>query len=186
MAVDMIIDQWNPSKRRYRTEAFCYGPRSCPFYRSGPARKVPGRRGMTYTDRDWIDEEASSHCGADDVSNGLHDARRSRQVHPRNVEQPALTRECVLHFHKDDRRLCEFDVERLRLRVEFRHVRAVEESIPRDEHLTNATLPEAPDAHSYKVELQFSGNSASAAESTLSKSDCTGGEQTFLPLAHSL
>ena len=28
MAVEMIIDQWNPSKRRYRTETFCYGPRS--------------------------------------------------------------------------------------------------------------------------------------------------------------
>jgi hypothetical protein len=27
MAVEMIIDQWNPSKRRYRTETFCYGPR---------------------------------------------------------------------------------------------------------------------------------------------------------------
>jgi hypothetical protein len=24
MAVEMIIDQWNPSKRRYRTETFCY------------------------------------------------------------------------------------------------------------------------------------------------------------------
>ena len=39
--VEMIIDQWNPSKRRYRTETFCYGPRSCPLYRSGPARKAP-------------------------------------------------------------------------------------------------------------------------------------------------
>ena len=34
IAVEMIIDQWNPSKRRYRTETFCYGPRSCPVYRS--------------------------------------------------------------------------------------------------------------------------------------------------------
>ena len=29
MAVEMIIDHWNPSKRRYRTETFCYGPRAC-------------------------------------------------------------------------------------------------------------------------------------------------------------
>jgi hypothetical protein len=36
MPVEMIIDQWNPSKRRYRTETFCYGPRSCPLYQSGP------------------------------------------------------------------------------------------------------------------------------------------------------
>jgi hypothetical protein len=24
MAVEMIIDQWNPSNRRYRAEPFCY------------------------------------------------------------------------------------------------------------------------------------------------------------------
>jgi len=48
IAVEMIIDQWNPSQRRYRTETFCYGPRSCSLYRPGPVRKVPGRRGMTY------------------------------------------------------------------------------------------------------------------------------------------
>lgn len=66
MAVEMIIDQWNPSTRRYRTETFCYGPRSCSFYRSGPQRKVPSRRGMTYTEEDWIDEEATSHRGSDE------------------------------------------------------------------------------------------------------------------------
>jgi hypothetical protein len=66
MAVEMIIDQWNPSKRRYRTEAFCYGPLSCPLYRSGPSRKVPGRCGMTYTEEDWIDDEATSHRGPDE------------------------------------------------------------------------------------------------------------------------
>ena len=63
MAVEMIIDQWNPSKRRYRTEAFCYGPLSRPLYRSGPSRKVPGRRGVTHTEEDWIDEETTSHRG---------------------------------------------------------------------------------------------------------------------------
>jgi hypothetical protein len=47
MAAEMIIDHWNPSKRHYRTETFCYGPCSCPLYRSGPARKVPGRHGMS-------------------------------------------------------------------------------------------------------------------------------------------
>jgi hypothetical protein len=25
MAVEMIVDQWNPDRRRYRTETFCYG-----------------------------------------------------------------------------------------------------------------------------------------------------------------
>jgi hypothetical protein len=62
MPVEMIIDQWNPSRRRYRTETFCYGPRSCPLYQAGPASKVPGRRrGMTYTEEDWVDDEATSH-----------------------------------------------------------------------------------------------------------------------------
>ena len=66
MAVEMIIDQWNPSKRRYRTETFCYGPRSCPLYHSGPARTVPGRHGMSYTEEDWIDDEATAHRGLDE------------------------------------------------------------------------------------------------------------------------
>jgi hypothetical protein len=60
MAVEMIIDRWNPNERRYRTETFCYGPRSCRLYRSGPARKVPGRRGMTYTEKDRVDDKADS------------------------------------------------------------------------------------------------------------------------------
>ena len=66
MAVEMIIDQWNPSQRRYRTETFCYGPLSCPFYQSGPTRKVPGRKGMSYTEEDWVDDEATSHRGPDE------------------------------------------------------------------------------------------------------------------------
>jgi hypothetical protein len=66
MPVEMIIDQWNPSKKRYRFETFCYGPKSCAFYRAGPTRKVPGRKGMSYTEEDWVDEDATSHRGPDD------------------------------------------------------------------------------------------------------------------------
>ena len=66
MAVEMIIDQWNPGQRKYRPEMFCYGPRSCPLYQPGPARTVPGRKGMTYTEEDWVDEEATSHRGPDE------------------------------------------------------------------------------------------------------------------------
>ena len=61
MPVELIIDQWNPSRRRYRTETFCYGPLACPLYQAGPPRAVPGRRGMTYTEEDWVDDEATSH-----------------------------------------------------------------------------------------------------------------------------
>ena len=66
MAVEMIIDQWNPSHVRYRRETFCYGPKSCPAYKPGPTRKVPGRNGMSFEEEDWIDEDATSHRGPDD------------------------------------------------------------------------------------------------------------------------
>jgi hypothetical protein len=66
MTVEMIIDQWNPRQRRYRTETFCYGPRSCPIYAAGPARKVPGRRGMTYTEEDGFDLDTASHRRLDE------------------------------------------------------------------------------------------------------------------------
>ena len=66
MSVEMIIDHWNPSKKRYRFETFCYGPKNCSLYRAGPTRKVPGRKGMSYTEEDWVDEEATSHRGPDE------------------------------------------------------------------------------------------------------------------------
>jgi hypothetical protein len=62
MAVEMIIDHWNPDVRKYRTETFCYGPLSCRLYKAGPARKVPGRRGMVHEEADWVDEEETRHA----------------------------------------------------------------------------------------------------------------------------
>jgi len=66
MPVEMIVDQWNPEVRRYRRETFCYGPKSCPRYSAGPTRKVPGRRGMSYEEEDWVDEDATAHRGLED------------------------------------------------------------------------------------------------------------------------
>ena len=66
MAVEMILDQWNPSVRRYRRETFCYGPKSCRLYAAGPTRKVPGRKGMSWEEEDWIDEEVTAHRGPDE------------------------------------------------------------------------------------------------------------------------
>ena len=66
MAVEMIIDQWNPDKVEYRTETFCYGPKSCAFYKPGPNRKVPGRKGMVWEEPDWVDEEATAHRDPDE------------------------------------------------------------------------------------------------------------------------
>jgi hypothetical protein len=60
MPVVMIIDQWNSSRRRYRFETFCYGPKDCSFYRAGPTRKVPGRKGMSWEEEDWVDEQETS------------------------------------------------------------------------------------------------------------------------------
>lgn len=66
MPVEMIIDQWNPSKKKYRFETFCYGPKGCPSYRAGATRKVPGRNGMSWEEENWVDEEATSHRKPDE------------------------------------------------------------------------------------------------------------------------
>lgn len=66
MPVEMIIDQWNPRKKKHRFETFCYGPKSCGFYKSGPTRKVPGRQGMIWEEGDWVDQDAVSHRGMDE------------------------------------------------------------------------------------------------------------------------
>ncbi len=66
MPVEMIIDQWNPGQKRYRFETFCYGPKSCSLYKAGPTRKVPGRKGMTFEEEGWIDEDATAHRGEDE------------------------------------------------------------------------------------------------------------------------
>jgi hypothetical protein len=66
MPAEIIIDHWNPGKRKYRFETFCYGPLSCKFYKAGPNRKVEGRNGMVYEEEDWVDEEAVGHREMDE------------------------------------------------------------------------------------------------------------------------
>lgn len=67
MAVELILDQWKPDRRRYRFETFCYGPKSCPSYRAGPTRKAQGRKSyMVYEEEDWVDEEETRHRGEND------------------------------------------------------------------------------------------------------------------------
>ena len=66
MPVTIIVDHWNPSKKRYRFETFCYGPKSCRVYRPGPKRTVSGRHGMIWVEDDWIDEESTSHRAPDE------------------------------------------------------------------------------------------------------------------------
>ncbi len=66
MAVEIIIDQWKPWIRKYRTETFCYGPKSCKNYRPGPNRRVTGRNKMVYIEEDWVDEMLTEHRGEDE------------------------------------------------------------------------------------------------------------------------
>jgi hypothetical protein len=49
-----------------RFETFCYGPKSCALYRAGATRKVPGRKGMSWEEEDWVDEDATEHRGPDE------------------------------------------------------------------------------------------------------------------------
>jgi len=65
MPVEMIIDPWDPTYR-YRYETFCYGPKSCEYYKPGPARIVPGRKGMKWVEEDWIDEQETEHRAMDE------------------------------------------------------------------------------------------------------------------------
>jgi hypothetical protein len=59
MPTEMIIDQWNPTNKRWRYETHCYGPRDCPRYRAGKAYRVPGRSpGMVWVDDDVEREKA--------------------------------------------------------------------------------------------------------------------------------
>lgn len=66
MPVEITIDKWKPHIKRFRRETFCYGPKSCPSYKSGPTRKVPGRNGMSHEEESWIDEQTVAHRGPDD------------------------------------------------------------------------------------------------------------------------
>ncbi len=66
MPVEIIIDHWNPGKKKYRFETFCYGPKSCKLYRAGSTRKVLGRKGMSFEEEDWIDEDRTFHRSEDE------------------------------------------------------------------------------------------------------------------------
>ena len=67
MAVEITVDKWKPHlapKRRFET--FCYGPTSCRLYKSGPPRTILGRRSESWTEGDWIDEDAVAHRDPDE------------------------------------------------------------------------------------------------------------------------
>jgi len=57
-------------ERHHSYQGFCYGPKGSSICRAGPTRKVPGRQGMSYTEEDWVDEDATLHRGPDDSTFG--------------------------------------------------------------------------------------------------------------------
>jgi hypothetical protein len=55
-----------PERARASFRDVLLRPKSCPLYRAGPTRKVPGRKGMSWEEEDWVDEEATEDRGPDD------------------------------------------------------------------------------------------------------------------------
>jgi len=39
---------------------------TCPFRKAGPTRKVLGTKAVSYTEEDWLDEDANAPSGPDD------------------------------------------------------------------------------------------------------------------------
>jgi len=67
MATEIIIDQWNPNRKRWRFETHCYGPRDCPRYHAGKPYQVQGRKpDMVWVDDDVEREEAEAEFPVDD------------------------------------------------------------------------------------------------------------------------
>lgn len=65
MAAVEIEYDWGIS-RKYRFESFCYGPKSCKFYKMGKPRSVPYKgRGVSY-DEGWLDDICTERRGYDE------------------------------------------------------------------------------------------------------------------------
>ena len=65
MAAVEIEYNWGVSKK-YRFESFCYGPKSCKFYKMGKPRAVPYKDEGSSYDEGWLDDIISEGRGWDD------------------------------------------------------------------------------------------------------------------------
>ena len=63
-AVEIEYD-WGVSKK-YRFESFCYGPKSCKFYKMGKPRAVPYKGYGSTFDVGWMDDLCTDRRGWDD------------------------------------------------------------------------------------------------------------------------
>jgi len=60
--------QWDFDRdiKKYRFETFCYGPKSCEFYKMGRARSVPYKNRGSAIDDGCLDEVCTEGRGEDD------------------------------------------------------------------------------------------------------------------------
>jgi len=65
MSAVEIEYNWGVSKK-YRFESFCYGPKSCPFYKMGKPRAVPYKDSGSVYDEGWMDDLCTERRGWDD------------------------------------------------------------------------------------------------------------------------
>ncbi|MBN4067715.1 MAG: hypothetical protein COA82_09445 [Alkaliphilus sp.] len=60
--------QWDFDRdiKKYRFESFCYGPKSCKYYKPGRSRSVPYKGRDSALDSGWIDDMCTENRGWDD------------------------------------------------------------------------------------------------------------------------
>jgi hypothetical protein len=60
--------QWDFDKdiKKYRFETFCYGPKSCKYYKMGRARSVPYKNRDSALDEGWLDDLCTESREEDD------------------------------------------------------------------------------------------------------------------------
>lgn len=66
MVVECMTDHRAPDGKSLRRETHCYGPKSCAFYAPGPPHLQPTARGEWETEPDSVDEDETTHRGADE------------------------------------------------------------------------------------------------------------------------
>ena len=67
-AMSNVEIAWDIDKRKskYRFESFCYGPKSCKYYKMGKARTVPYKGSYSSLDSGWLDDLCTEGRGWDD------------------------------------------------------------------------------------------------------------------------
>jgi hypothetical protein len=58
MPTEITIDQWSPTKKKWRFETHCYGPHNCPRYRPGKPYRVQGRKSWMVWEDDDVERAA--------------------------------------------------------------------------------------------------------------------------------